>query len=194
MRLVFLLEVLIPSDVLWCELHPDKDMQAIDSEQSDPVVCMPYNCGIPGNEKAGQLAKEGSTDKQSETSVTYHQMKLIIKSIRKPQIQTQDDYHNMNRSEQVVIMRLRTGHSRLRSHMYTKFKIGNSATCTCGRAPQTAGHILQDCHEHDALRQTYNTYDKAVWTTTRTTKDSEICTGNDIADIDIKKNLMANER
>jgi ribonuclease HI len=116
---------------------------------------IPSHCGIPGNEKADQLAKEGSTDKQSETSVTYHQMKQIIKSIRKPQSQTQDDYHNMNRSEQVVIMRLRTGHNRLRSHMYTKFKIGTSATCTCGQAPQTAGHILQDCHEHDALRQTY---------------------------------------
>jgi hypothetical protein len=37
-----------------------------------------------------------------------------------------------------------------------------------------------------------NTYDKAEWTTTRTTKDSGICTGNDIADIDIK--LLANER
>jgi hypothetical protein len=39
--------------------------------------------------------------------------------------------------------------------MYTKFKIGNSATCTCGWAPKAAGHILQDCHEHDVLRQTY---------------------------------------
>jgi hypothetical protein len=79
-------------------------------------------------------------------------------------------------SEQVVIMRLRTGQNRLRSHMYTKFKIGTSATCTCGQAPQTAGHILQDCHEHDALRQLLlhdalllahrnNTYNKAAWTT-----------------------------
>jgi hypothetical protein len=37
-----------------------------------------------------------------------------------------------------------------------------------------------------------NTYDKAEWTTTRTTKDSEIYTRNNIADIDTK--LLANER
>jgi hypothetical protein len=60
----------------------------------------------------------------------------------------------MTRQEQVVIFRLRTGHNRLRGHMYTKFKIGNSAMCTCGQAPQTAEHILQDCSEYDILRYT----------------------------------------
>jgi hypothetical protein len=65
--------------------------------------------------------------------------------------------------------------------MNTKFKIGNSATCTCGRAPQTAGHILQNCYEHDVLRQTY-------WPT----ETPLICTRNNIADIDIK--LLVNER
>lgn len=116
---------------------------------------IPSHCGIPGNEKADQLAKEGSADRQTETTVTYHQMKQIIKSIRKPQTYTQDDYYNMNRPEQVIIIRLRTGHNRLRSHMYNKFKIGNTDTCTCGQAPQTAEHILQSCHEYDTLRQTY---------------------------------------
>ena len=79
----------------------------------------------------------------------------MIKSIRKPQTPTQDDYHNMNRSEQVIILRLRTGHNRLRSHMYTKFKIGNTAMCTCGQAAQSAKHILQECSEHETLRRTY---------------------------------------
>ncbi|BFZ06259.1 hypothetical protein BsWGS_09298 [Bradybaena similaris] len=87
--------------------------------------------------------------------VTYHQMKQIIKSSRKPQAYTQDDYYTMNRPEQVIIIRLRTGHNRLRSHMYNKFKIGNTDTCTCEQAPQTAEHILQSCHEYDTLRQTY---------------------------------------
>jgi hypothetical protein len=88
------------------------------------------------------VGKEDSTDNQSDTAVTYHQMKPIIKSIRKPQIQTQYDYQSMNRSEQVVIFRHRTGHNRLSSHMYAKFKILNSATCTCGQAPHITEHIL----------------------------------------------------
>jgi hypothetical protein len=35
----------------------------------------------------------------------FFQMKQIIKSIRKPQIVIQDDYYEMSRSEQVVIIR-----------------------------------------------------------------------------------------
>ena len=93
----------------------------------------------------------------------------MIKSIRKPQTPTQDDYHIMNRSEQVVILRLRMGHNRLCSHMNTKFKIGNTAMCTCGQEAQSAKHILQDCSGYETLRQTLargnKTGIKALWTT-----------------------------
>jgi ribonuclease HI len=116
---------------------------------------IPSHCGIPGNEKADQLAKEGAAENQPDVPITYHQKKQMIKSIRKPQTPTQDDYYIMNRSEQVIILRLRTGHNRLRSHMYTKFKIGNTAMCTCGQVTQTAEHILQECSEYETLRQTH---------------------------------------
>ena len=68
---------------------------------------------------------------------------------------TQDEYHSLSRPEQIIILRLRTGHNRLRDHLYTKFKIGNSAMCTCGQAPQTAEHILQDCPIYKSMRQTH---------------------------------------
>lgn len=116
---------------------------------------IPSHCGIPGNERADQLAKEGAAEDQPDVSITYHQKKQMIKATRRPQTPTQDDYHIMNRSEQVIILRLRTGHNRLRSHMYTKFKIGNTAMCTCGQTTQNAEHILQECTEYEISRQAY---------------------------------------
>ena len=39
--------------------------------------------------------------------------------------------------------------------MYTKFKIGTTAKCTCGQANQTSEHILQECANYHTLRCTY---------------------------------------
>jgi hypothetical protein len=112
---------------------------------------IPSHCGVPGNKKADRLAKEGAREEQPDSNDTYHLKKKMIRSIRKPLVPVQDDYQIMTRKEQVVIFRLRTGHNRLREHMYTKFKMGNSVMCTCGQAPQTAGLILQDCSQYDIL-------------------------------------------
>ncbi|CAG5129777.1 unnamed protein product, partial [Candidula unifasciata] len=96
---------------------------------------------------------EGATEEQPDIPVSYQQKKRMIKSIRMPPKLAQDDYHIMDRPEEVIILRLRTGHNRLRSHMYNKFKIGQSAMCTCGLAPETTDHILQDCPIFNAFRQ-----------------------------------------
>jgi len=66
-----------------------------------------------------------------------------------------DDYHYLDRKEQVTILRLRTAHNRLNSHMY-KLKIAASPKCSCGQDNQTAEHILQQC---PLLEQ----QSKAVW-------------------------------
>ena len=42
-----------------------------------------------------------------------------------------DSLHKLNRSEQVILFRMRTSHNRLNAHMYSKFKIGKSEMCTC---------------------------------------------------------------
>jgi hypothetical protein len=124
------------------------------NQQKVTLQWIPSQCGVPGNEKVDRLAKEGAREEQPDSHVTYHQRKRMIRSIRKPPASIQDDYQIMTRQEQAVIFCLKTGHNRLREHMYTKFKIGNSAMCTCEQAPQTAEHILQDSSEYDILRQT----------------------------------------
>ena len=56
-----------------------------------------------------------------------------------------DDYHLLSREQQVVLVRLRTGHNRLNSHMHSKLKLASSPTCPCGQKDQTTDHLLQRC-------------------------------------------------
>ena len=51
--------------------------------------------------------------------------------------------HKVNRPEQVILFRLRTGHKRLDAHMYSTFKVGESEMCPCTVDILTAEHLLQ---------------------------------------------------
>ena len=76
-----------------------------------------------------------------------------------------DDYHLLSGEQQVVLVRLRTGHNRLNSHIHGKLKLTSSPTCPCGQEDQTTEHVLQRCLLHKATRED-------VWpvSTSRTTK------------------------
>ena len=69
-----------------------------------------------------------------------------------PDSDPSDPIHGMTRSQQTIIFRLRTGHNRLRKHMYKRFKVGDSEICPCGQAPQNTEHVLQTCSSHRQLR------------------------------------------
>ena len=69
-----------------------------------------------------------------------------------PDIDPSDPIHEMTRSQQTITFRLRTGHNRLRQHMYKRFKVGDSEICPCGQAPQNTEHVLQACSSHRQLR------------------------------------------
>ena len=115
------------------------------------IQWIPAHCGIPGKEAAARLAKEGAKGIQIEQDMNYHEKKTIIKSnFRKSP--GADDYHDLTREEQVILIRLRTGHNRLNFHMCKKLKMAPSTACNCQQGDQTVEHILQSCPQLRALR------------------------------------------
>ena len=46
-----------------------------------------------------------------------------------PNFNQSDSFHRLNRPEQVILYRMRTGHNRLNAHMYSTFKVGVSDVC-----------------------------------------------------------------
>lgn len=123
---------------------------------------IPGHCNVAGNDRADMLAKEGSALEQLEDESTYEESKSHIKAAIQAQWKKSHPSYNpgdpiltLTRRHQTVIMRLRTGHNRLRQHMFKKFKIGDTDMCPCGLAPQDSKHILQDCPQMDELRRGY---------------------------------------
>ena len=60
--------------------------------------------------------------------------------------------HQLNRSEQVILFRLRTEHNRLNAHMYNKFKVAESEMHLCNADIMTVEHLLHHCQIQDSLR------------------------------------------
>ncbi len=56
---------------------------------------------------------------------------------------------DLPRTDWVRLNRLRTGHGRFRSNMYTAGYINNPA-CDCGAPKQTSKHIIEECPKHSA--------------------------------------------
>lgn len=62
-----------------------------------------------------------------------------------------DQMTHLERHRQTTIFRLRTGHCRLRSHLY-RLRLSHTDDCPCGTGPQTPEHILQSCPLHQEAR------------------------------------------
>ena len=61
----------------------------------------------------------------------------------------QDDYHKLDRSMQVILIRVRTGHNRLNDPMNKKIKCIPSSMCIFNiDKDQTTENILQRCLNH----------------------------------------------
>ena len=77
-------------------------------------------------------------------NVSFSEKKTLIRALTMPRSQ-RDDYRLLSRKQQVILVRLRTGHNRLNSHMHRILKLAPSPTCPCGQEDQTTEHVLQKC-------------------------------------------------
>ena len=109
------------------------------------------------------LAKEGTTKEQVDRSTSYPEVKTILKAKqhskwkhKQSRYNKADSYYLFTRREQVTVFRLRTGHSRLNYHLYSKLRIGHTEQCPCGTGSQTTEHLLQFCATYEPLR-------KGIW-------------------------------
>ena len=87
-------------------------LRQISRDRRTVLQRVPSHCGIPGNETADRLVKQGAAGDQEDNTVSLQEMKTLIKACIRTPKQT-EDYHLLTRREQVVIFQLRTGHEEL---------------------------------------------------------------------------------
>ena len=139
---------------------------------------VPSHCGIDGNERVDQLAKETlDRDIDPLASVHYTDMKLLVNSYIQKLVQTRWDvavhgrdlylvkptlglpkkFWYLTRAEEVVITRLRIGHTKAtKSHILSR---GPPTGCHhCGKT-LTIDHMLLECALLQECRDEYYTVD-----------------------------------
>ncbi|CAG2239721.1 unnamed protein product [Mytilus edulis] len=114
------------------------------------TIVDPFTLWSLGYEQADKLVKYGAEQLQEENPVCYTEMKTIIKSLFNTPHQ-QDSYHQLTRSEQTTIFRLRTGYNRLNQRLHKVMKVVQYPMCSCGEAEQDTAHLLQSCKMYQAL-------------------------------------------
>ena len=86
-------------------------------------------------------------EENSMPTMSVSVKRKLIRALTMPRSQ-RDDYHLLSREQQVVLVRLCTGHNRLNSHMHAKLKLASSTNCPCGQED-----VLQRCPLHKATRE-----------------------------------------
>ena len=61
-------------------------------------------------------------------------------------------HHSLDRTQQVAIFRLRTGHCQLLALLF-RLKISHTDECPCGTGQQTPSPVLKSCPTFDSLRR-----------------------------------------
>ena len=61
---------------------------------------------------------------------------------------------HLNRREQILIFRLRTGHCRLGAYLY-KLKVVTTPQCQCNTDHKIPEYVLQRCPTYDSIKKTH---------------------------------------
>ena len=123
-----------------------------------------YNIILSIIQEGGKLDQEergGVTYKEAKTIVYHKEKKRWLK--QHPSYNSEDNFYQLSRKDQVIMVRLRTGYCRLKHHLHTTPHIGDTDMCPCGMAPMTVEH-LQDCTTHQNER-------KSTWPTETPVKE-----------------------
>jgi len=83
---------------------------------------IPTQCRVTRDEQADTLAKQGAQTKQPSAYMSYTENPIITKALMM-RSQEKDSYHLLNRPEQVMMVRLRTGNNHWNTHMHNKLRM-----------------------------------------------------------------------
>ena len=81
--------------------HNTQALQQVAQGRRVVLQWIPDHCGVPGNEHADRLAKEGTGGEQPNNSIGYSEMRGIIRELSIPTL-SKDDYSLMTRERQRV--------------------------------------------------------------------------------------------
>ena len=134
-------------------------------DSSIELQWIPGHSGVYGNEKADKLAKDGARKEQENIPVDQNTIKLILKNNSKEEWNERwakgstgrivyqemskpnknDNINHLNRAEQCLIFRLRTGHIEINAHLNRIIPTHEPHCRNCPHPYETVNHILFEC-------------------------------------------------